>query len=52
MDIIHSTSQPNEGTLTVSEIASIYGVSSQAIRLYHKEGLLVPVSTDENGYRK
>ncbi len=49
---MHSTSQPNEGTLTVSEIAAIYGVSSQAIRLYHKEGLLIPVSTDENGYRK
>lgn len=52
MNIMHSTEHPDKGTLTVSDIAAIYGLSSQAIRLYHKEGILIPVSTDENGYRK
>ena len=52
MDISNSVQNPNAGTLTVAELASIFGISSQAVRLYHKEGLLMPVSVDENGYRR
>lgn len=52
MDVSNSVQNPNAGTLTVAELASIFGISSQTVRLYHKEGLLMPVSVDENGYRR
>ena len=52
MDIANSIRKPNERTLTVAEPASIFGISSQTVRLYRKEGLLMPVSVDENGYRR
>ena len=52
MDIANSIRNPNERTLTVADLASIFGISGQAVRLYHKEGLLIPVSIDENGYRR
>ena len=52
MDIANSIRNPNERTLTVAELASIFGISSQTVRLYHKEGLLMPVSVDENGYHR
>ena len=52
MDIASSIRNPNERTLTVADLASIFGISGQAVRLYHKEWLLIPVSIDENGYRR
>ena len=52
MDIANSIRKPNERTLTVADLASIFEISSQAVRLYHKKGLLMPFSIDENGYRR
>ena len=37
---------------TVSEMAKIFGISNQAMRFYHREGLLTPKKIDTNGYRK
>ena len=38
--------------LTVSEIARVFGISDQAVRFYHKKGLLVPDVRDTNTYRR
>lgn len=37
---------------SVSQMAKLFGISSQAVRYYHKEGILVPDLRGENGYRK
>ena len=38
--------------LTVNEIARVFGISDQAVRFYHRKGLLVPDIRDTNTYRK
>ncbi len=36
----------------IKELASLFGISTQAIRYYEKEGILLPIRRDEeNGYR-
>ncbi len=37
---------------SVSQMAKLFNISSQAVRYYHKEGILVPDLREENGYRK
>lgn len=36
---------------TIHEIAELLGISTDAIRLYEKEGLVTPVRDPQNGYR-
>ena len=36
---------------TIHEIAKLLGISTDAIRLYEKEGLVTPVHDPQNGYR-
>lgn len=36
---------------TIHEISKLLGISSDAIRLYEKEGLVTPVRDPQNGYR-
>lgn len=36
---------------TINEISKLLGISSDAIRLYEKEGLVTPVRDPQNGYR-
>jgi len=41
-----------EARLTIGQMAHMNGVSEKTLRLYHKQGLLVPAFVDEeNGYR-
>lgn len=38
-------------SFTIREVATLFGVSTDAIRLYEKEGLIAPERNPENGYR-
>ena len=37
---------------TVAQISEIFRISPQAVRFYHKKGLLIPQQRQENGYRQ
>ncbi len=44
---------PNdEPIFSVSDMARMMGISTQAVRFYHRQGLLIPAYTESNGYRK
>ena len=36
---------------TIHEVAALLNISTDAIRLYEKEGLVTPTRNPENGYR-